>query len=188
MDSMYYVCLWGQIAHNRYNRQLYLDNYRRRNQKDRLFYMSGYIRVWWSLENQSFHLVQTYFWALCICHVQTKYQSYCHQPILLCLRAFLAVYSSTWCAEQPVSECVAMPRFAEIKKIGIQYNDMQKENNKITKSSVYIIKIYNLQEDGCSTFSKVSVALSFSTHCSSLNCSSIFKTKNFIYEMDCSRK
>ena len=118
MDSMYYVCLWGQIAHNRYNRQLYLDNYRRRNQKDRLFYMSGYIRVWWSLENQSFHLVQTYFWALCICHVQTKYQSYCHQPILLCLRAFLAVYSSTWCAEQPASECVAMPRFAEIKKLG----------------------------------------------------------------------
>ena len=98
------------------------------------------------------------------------------------------MYSSTWCAEQPASECVAMPRFAEIKKIGTQYNDMQKENNKITKSSVYIIKIYNLQEDGCSTFSKVSVALSFSTHCSSLNCSSIFKTKNFIYEMDCSRK
>ena len=79
--------------------------------------------------------------------------------------------------------------FAEIKKkIGIQYNDMQKENNKITKSSMYIIKIYNLQEDGCSTFGKVLVALSFSTHWGSLNCSSISKTKNFIYEMDCSRK
>ena len=26
--------------------------------------------------------------------------------------------------------CIAMPRFAEIKEIGIQYNDLPKENNK----------------------------------------------------------
>ena len=28
------------------------------------------------------------------------------------------------------SECIAMPRFTEIKEIGIQYNDLPKENNK----------------------------------------------------------
>ena len=53
--------------------------------------MSGYIRVWWFLEGQSLLLVQIYFSALCICHVQTKYRSYCHEPILLCLSVLLAL-------------------------------------------------------------------------------------------------
>ena len=61
---------------------------------------------------------------------------------------------------------------------------MQKENNKITKQSMYdIIKIYNLHEDGCSasvTFGKVSTALSFSTHWGSLNCFSFLKPKFYL--------
>ena len=43
-----------------------------------------------------------------------------------------------------------------------------------------IIKIYNLEEDGCSasvTFGKVSTALFFSTHWDSLNCFLFLKTK-----------
>ena len=42
-----------------------------------------------------------------------------------------------------------------------------KRKTKITKSSIYNTKIYNLQENGCSasvTFGKVSTSLSFSTH------------------------
>ena len=62
---------------------------------------------------------------------------------------------------------------------------------KITKSSICnTIKIYNLQEDGCSgsiTFGKLSTALSFSTHRGSLNCF-LFLIPKFVYEMDCSRK
>ena len=53
-----------------------------------------------------------------------------------------------------------MQKLTETKKIGIQYNDMQKESKKITKSSMYnIMNTYNLQENGCSasaTFGKVS--------------------------------
>ena len=60
-----------------------------------------------------------------------------------------------------------MLRFAEIKQVGIQYNDMQKKTIRIMKSSTDNIKIYNLQDDGCSasvTFGKVSTALTFSTN------------------------
>ena len=60
-----------------------------------------------------------------------------------------------------------MLRFAEIKQVGIQYNDMQKKTIRIMKSSMDNIKIYNLQGDGCSasvTFGKVSTALTFSTN------------------------
>ena len=61
-----------------------------------------------------------------------------------------------------------MLRFAVVKQVGIQYNDMQKkETMRIKKSSMDNIKIYNLQDDGCSasvTFGKVSTALSFSTN------------------------
>ena len=53
--------------------------------------MSSYIRVYWFFESQSLLLIQIYFSALFICHVQTMYQSYCHEPILLCLGAFLAL-------------------------------------------------------------------------------------------------
>ena len=60
-----------------------------------------------------------------------------------------------------------MLRFAEIKQVGIQYNDMKKKTIRIMKSSMDNIKIYNLQDDGCSasvTFGKVSTALTFSTN------------------------
>ena len=74
-----------------------------------------------------------------------------------------------------------MPSFAVIKKIGIQYNDMQKKNNKIYEIIYYnVIKTYSLQEDGCSasvTFGKVVTALSFSTQWGSLNCFSFLKPK-----------
>ena len=44
---------------------------------------------------------------------------------------------------------------------------MQKKTIRIMKSSMDNIKIYNLQDDGCSasvTFGKVSTALTFSTN------------------------
>ena len=71
----------GQITHNRYNTQHDLDNYRRR---------IGCFT--WAVTSvfDGLFLVQIYFSALRICHVQTKYQIYCHEPVLLCLRAFLA--------------------------------------------------------------------------------------------------
>ena len=72
-----------------------------------------------------------------------------------------------------------MPGFAEIKKW-----DSVELYAKITKSSMYtIIKIYNLQEDGCSAlaiFGNVSTALSFSMHWSSLNCFSFLKPKTYL--------
>ena len=47
-----------------------------------------------------------------------------------------------------------------------------------------IIKIYNLEEDGCSasvTFGKVSTALSFCTHWGSLNYISFLKPKLYLW-------
>ena len=77
-----------------------------------------------------------------------------------------------------------MQKLTEIKKIGIQYNDMQKESKKITKSSMYnIMNTYNLQENGCSasaTFGKVSTVVSFSIHWGSLNCFSFLKPKFYL--------
>ena len=55
---------------------------------------------------------------------------------------------------------------------------------KIAKSFMYnIIKIYNLQEDGCSvsdTFGKISTAVSLFTHWGSLNCFSFLKPKFYL--------
>ena len=54
----------------------------------------------------------------------------------------------------------------------------------ITKSYMNnIMKIYNLQENGCSasvTFGKASTALSFSTQWDSLNCFSFLKPKFYL--------
>ena len=147
--------------------------------------MSGYIRVWWFLENQSLLLVQIYFSVLCICHVQTKYQSYCHEPVLLCLGAFPAL-----CILQPGAQrtnfrmcCYVEVRWNK-KKLGFS-KMICKRKTKITKSCMYnIIKIYNLQEDDSSvsvTFGTVSTALSFSAHRGSLNCFSFLKPKFYLW-------
>ena len=118
----------------------YLDNYKWRNQKDRLFYMSGYIRVWWILENQSLLLVQIYFSALFAMFkvIVTSQFSYVSGLFLLCVSFNLVCWITSF----------RMCCYAEIrwnKKMGLQYNDTQKENNKNYEIIYVLLRLHSLK-------------------------------------------
>ena len=107
MHSVRYACLLRQITQNRYNRQHYLDNYRRRNRSDRLFYMSGCIRVGWFLK-KSLLLAQIYFSSLRIWHAQDKLSKLLSRTNSTMSRGFS-------CSVYPPKKTVVLLRLLSVK-------------------------------------------------------------------------
>ena len=134
--------------------------------------------------------MQIYFYVLCICHVFVMFtqsikvivtnQFYHVSGLFLLYVSFNLI---RWITS------FRMCCYAEVcwnkKKLGFNTIICKRKTIKITKSSMYnTIKIYNLQENGCSAsviFGKVSTALSFSLHWGSLNCFSFLKTKFYLW-------